>query len=855
MLKLNQKMALTNINNRTPLIGSLLRHKNQFSKPQLAVFVIVFGIIGYIIFKSFAIGPLVASLEAEQMVLPSGASILNDSAASSGRDIILATNGTANGTVNFPSSVNSLTIVAKGGQCSGAPAMTVSLDGSNVLASTAVSSTSWTSYSANLANTIGTGNHNLAISFSNDYTKTHGNKIQCSRDLYVDITNFYGPNPLPTPAPTVSLSVSPSNVTAGQASTLTWNSANADSCTASDAWSGPQSTQGSTSTGALNQTSTYTLSCSGLGGSTTAKAVVTVSSGSCLSSTTAWQNNPLSSQSGTFTQVFSLIPNAANIDADIGFSASPAGAYTDLATIVEFNTSGNIVARNGGGYSAVTPLAYSAGVSYSVRMVVNVPAHTYSVYVTPTGGSEVTIASNYSFRTEQSGVSQLGNWATVSSIGSEKVCGLPVNTTPPLPTEGSGQVGCVGPSCAGKLPAPDTSKGTKYYISNGGSLGNSGTSASSPWPFSQASASLYKPGDSVNFACGQSFGFLNVNVSGTSGLPVIFQTDGTCGQATFAGIDVPGRSWVTLYNIKSYVTGYLNSSYQSFGTTIALEVDAPSSHVTVQGSDLSTSKGVGSDAIAAGNTSNSNISYLTIDSTNIHDAGDTAVYLYGTNNLVQYSKFYNNGGKCPTGCGTHHIYMKAENSTFAFNDFGTVSSGQSLSLRRTSSTIYGNLFHDNDYPLSYFAEVSGGGTTLIYNNRFQNTNGYMIWIDGSDSDYLGAPNINLVWASNTIQGNSSDYLFPIYRNKGTFKAYNNIAMGSWVGAINGGSASVSQSNNLWFTASGIGAGPDYLLQIGSNAINTGTVNVSGLNYTNDCNGKPLSYCLGSPDIGARESNL
>jgi hypothetical protein len=43
-------------------------------------------------------------------------------------------------------------------------------------------------------------------------------------------------------------------------------------------------------------------------------------------------------------------------------------------------------------------------------LVVNVPVHTYSVFVTPPGGSELTIGSNFHFRTEQNTVTSLNNY-------------------------------------------------------------------------------------------------------------------------------------------------------------------------------------------------------------------------------------------------------------------------------------------------------------------------------------------------------------------------------------------------------------------------------------------------------------
>lgn len=82
--------------------------------------------------------------------------------------------------------------------------------------------------------------------------------------------------PPPDPVPTVTLSASPTSITTGLASTLTWSSTNATGCTGSGAWSGAKATSGSQSTAALSSTSTYTLTCTGPGGSGNQSVTVTV---------------------------------------------------------------------------------------------------------------------------------------------------------------------------------------------------------------------------------------------------------------------------------------------------------------------------------------------------------------------------------------------------------------------------------------------------------------------------------------------------------------------------------------------------------------------------------------------------
>jgi hypothetical protein len=72
----------------------------------------------------------------------------------------------------------------------------------------------------------------------------------------------------PTPIPTVSLSLVPASVPAGESSALTWSTTNAASCGASGAWAGSQGIIGSISvTQAVAGTYTYSLTCTGAGGS------------------------------------------------------------------------------------------------------------------------------------------------------------------------------------------------------------------------------------------------------------------------------------------------------------------------------------------------------------------------------------------------------------------------------------------------------------------------------------------------------------------------------------------------------------------------------------------------------------
>jgi len=91
------------------------------------------------------------------------------------------------------------------------------------------------------------------------------------------LTGAIAANVPPMP-PTVMISATPDSVTLGQSATLSWSSTNAGTCTASGAWSGGEPTSGTQSlTPSAAGTDLYTLTCTGVGGSSNASADLTVS--------------------------------------------------------------------------------------------------------------------------------------------------------------------------------------------------------------------------------------------------------------------------------------------------------------------------------------------------------------------------------------------------------------------------------------------------------------------------------------------------------------------------------------------------------------------------------------------------
>jgi hypothetical protein len=138
-----------------------------------------------------------------------------------------------------------------------------------------------------------------------------------------------------------------------------------------------------------------------------------------------WVNTSFASQAGTFTVEYDGTPSAV-LDSSIAMSKGAQTAFTGFATLTRFNPTGDIDARNGGAFAANVTLPYTGASTYHFRLVVNVPAHTYSIFATAPGGAEQTIGTNFAFRTEQNTVTSLDTWGVnVNKAGTtitDKVC-------------------------------------------------------------------------------------------------------------------------------------------------------------------------------------------------------------------------------------------------------------------------------------------------------------------------------------------------------------------------------------------------------------------------------------------------
>lgn len=91
--------------------------------------------------------------------------------------------------------------------------------------------------------------------------------------------------------PKVTVTATPASVPSGGSATINWSAPAASSCTASGGWTGAEPTSGSHNTGALTQATTYTLTCTGTGGTTKQAATVPVVVASCSAANGALKLN------------------------------------------------------------------------------------------------------------------------------------------------------------------------------------------------------------------------------------------------------------------------------------------------------------------------------------------------------------------------------------------------------------------------------------------------------------------------------------------------------------------------------------------------------------------------------------
>lgn len=131
-------------------------------------------------------------------------------------------------------------------------------------------------------------------------------------------------------APTLNLSASPTTITTGQSSTLTWASTNADTCAASGGWTGSQAVSGTQAVTPAS-TATYGLTCIGAGGSILQQTTVTVS-GTPPVPTVTIAASPASITTGATSTLAWSSTNATSCTASNGWSGTKSASGTQIVS-------------------------------------------------------------------------------------------------------------------------------------------------------------------------------------------------------------------------------------------------------------------------------------------------------------------------------------------------------------------------------------------------------------------------------------------------------------------------------------------------------------------------------------------
>ena len=133
----------------------------------------------------------------------------------------------------------------------------------------------------------------------------------------------------------------------------------------------------------------------------------------------------LKAMTGDFEINFDITPKNSITNAIAGFTSSSVltNSFSEIPIIFRFSPEGNIDAYNGTSYAAVENLKYEGGKKYKVRMNISMANKKYSVYVTPEGGREYTIATDFSFRATAPGTDEVDVvYIPTATAGSELFC-------------------------------------------------------------------------------------------------------------------------------------------------------------------------------------------------------------------------------------------------------------------------------------------------------------------------------------------------------------------------------------------------------------------------------------------------
>jgi plastocyanin len=230
------------------------------------------------------------------------------------------------------------------------------------------------------------------------------------------------------PVPVLVFSAAPASVTAGQATTLTWSSTNATTCTASGAWSGSRATSGSATSDPLTASSAFVLNCAGPGGSVQQTVNVSVQAALPPAPTLQFSAAPLTVAPGATSTLTWSSSNATNCAAAGAWSGARGTSGTEVTTALNATSTFALACTGAGGT-----------ISRSVTVTVQGPPPTVAISANPNliaAGSTSTLTWS---STNATSCSALGAWTgPKATTGSEVSAPITATTTFLLSCSGSG---------------------------------------------------------------------------------------------------------------------------------------------------------------------------------------------------------------------------------------------------------------------------------------------------------------------------------------------------------------------------------------------------------------------------------
>jgi len=118
---------------------------------------------------------------------------------------------------------------------------------------------------------------------------------------------------------------------------------------------------------------------------------------------------PVSLATTGFTATFSATPSSSAMDAALGFFAPASSKQPALSSLINFSPAGVIQVRDGDSFVS-SGVPYATGETLQFRLIENLPATTYSLFVTPPDAVEIPLATNLQVPSAQHGATTLGGW-------------------------------------------------------------------------------------------------------------------------------------------------------------------------------------------------------------------------------------------------------------------------------------------------------------------------------------------------------------------------------------------------------------------------------------------------------------